>query len=354
MSSNRELIDQLNTDHQLAHEQWVQLISSFDQDDQTYATEMAHQLAVAKYGKNIFFRGIIEYTNYCRNDCKYCGIRRSNHQVQRYRLTKEDILSCCADGYASGFRTFVLQGGEDIFFTTDMFTDIIATIRQQYPDCAITLSIGEGSREAYQQYFDAGANRFLLRHETASAALYRRWHPAYQKFEHRMECLRELKEIGYQTGCGFMVGAPFQTADVLAEDMEYVTAFKPQMLGIGPFIPHSQTPFRDFSPGNEELTLFILSLCRILQPDVLLPATTALGTVQGNGRQLGVLAGCNVVMPNLSPLRVRKQYLLYDNKAGIRDDAASGIKKLTEQMNQIGYKVVSSRGDYQPNTGKKG
>lgn len=353
MVSNQALIDLLNEQHQLAHEQWVQLIATFNRDDMEYATAIAHRLAVDKFGKKIFFRGIVEFTNYCRNDCRYCGIRHSNHQLQRYRLFKEDILACCADGYAHGFRTFVLQGGEDPYFTTERFTDIIATIRQKYPECAITLSIGETTREAYQTFFDAGANRYLLRHETADKRLYRRWHPPYQRFEHRMKCLQELKEIGYQTGCGFMVGAPFQTPEVLAEDMEYITAFKPEMLGIGPFLPHSQTPFRDYPAGNETLTLFMLSLCRILQPDVLLPATTALGTVQGNGRQLGVLAGCNVVMPNLSPFSVRKQYLLYDNKAGIKDDAASGIKKLTDQMNQIGYEVVSSRGDYHPNTEKK-
>ncbi|MFD1671049.1 [FeFe] hydrogenase H-cluster radical SAM maturase HydE [Agrilactobacillus yilanensis] len=343
-----DLIDQLYQTHHLTHAQWVTVLTDYTPDDQAYATQLAHALTIAKFGKKIFFRGIVEYTNYCRNDCLYCGIRHSNHQVKRYRLSKAEILACCEDGYQNGFRTFVLQGGEDPYYTTEIFEEIIATIHQRYPDCAITLSIGESTKAAYQRFFDAGADRFLLRHETASPALYRRWHPAYQPFEHRMQCLKELKAIGYQTGCGFMVGAPFQTIADLATDMVFTTEFQPEMIGIGPFIPHSQTPFKAYSAGNEQLTLFILSLCRILLPDVLLPATTALGTVQGNGRQLGVLAGCNVVMPNLSPLRFRKQYLLYDNKAGINDDAATGIQKLSEQMQTIGYQVVRSRGDFQP------
>lgn len=348
-----DLIQTLCQKHVLTHEQWVTLLSDYDQEDINYATALAHDLTVAKFGKKIFFRGIVEFTNYCRNDCFYCGIRHSNRQVVRYRLSKQEILECCADGYHNGFRTFVLQGGEDPYYTDEIFTDIIATIHRRYPDCAITLSTGETHRGAYQKFYEAGADRFLLRHETASKALYGQWHPDYQPFEHRMQCLNELKEIGYQTGCGFMVGAPFQTMDDLATDMEYTAAFQPQMIGIGPFIPHSQTPFKAYPAGNEILTLFMLSLCRILLPDVLLPATTALGTVQGNGRQLGVLAGCNVVMPNLSPLRFRKQYLLYDNKAGVNDDAATGIQKLSDQMHEIGYEVVRSRGDFQPTTRKK-
>lgn len=344
--TNKERINQLYQKRSLTHDDWCQLISTHDEEDAAYAREIAHRLTIERFGKKIFFRGIIEYTNFCKNDCLYCGIRHSNHQVERYRLTKADMLSCCEDGYANGFRTFVIQGGEDPYFTDEVLVDIVGTIRQKYPDCAITLSLGERSRESYQALFDAGANRYLLRHETANAALYEKWHPAYQHFKNRMRCLNDLREIGYQAGCGFMVGAPFQTIEHLADDMKFIEAFHPAMIGIGPFLPHKDTPFGKYPAGSAELTLFMLSLCRILEPDVLLPATTALGTVQGDGRKLGVLAGCNVVMPNLSPLSQREKYMLYDNKAGTRDDAASGIRKLTAQMEEIGYEVVCGRGDY--------
>lgn len=351
--NNKELIELLHQEHFLTHEQWCQLIESHTEEEAEYAAKLAHKLAVKIFGKQIFFRGIVEFTNFCKNDCLYCGIRHSDRAIERYRLTKEDILTCCEDGYQNGFRTFVLQGGEDPYFNDEVLCEIVGTIRQTYPDCAITLSLGERSRESYQKLYDAGANRYLLRHETASPELYAKWHPQRQPFENRMRCLQDLKDIGYQAGCGFMVGAPYQTTADLAVDMEFITKFQPAMIGIGPFIPHSETPFRDFPAGNTELTLFMLSLCRILEPNVLLPATTALGTVQGDGRQLGVLAGCNVVMPNLSPLSVRKKYMLYDNKAGTDDDAASGIRKLTDQMEEIGYSVVCGRGDYQPLTSKE-
>lgn len=346
--TNREIIDKLNREKALSHEEWVELLRTYTPEDIDYAGELAREIAVQRFGKQIYFRGIIEFSNICKCDCNYCGIRHSNQKVDRYRLTKEEILECCQDGYANGFRTFVLQSGEDAYFTDEILCDIVHTIRETYPDCAITLSVGERSRDSYQKLFDAGANRFLLRHETANKELYERWHPSYQPFERRMRCLQDLKEIGYQPGCGFMVGAPGQTVEHLAEDMEFITRFRPAMVGIGPFIPHCDTPFGKYSAGDTKLTLFLMSLCRILRPNVLLPATTALGTVQSDGRQLGVLAGCNVVMPNLSPASVRQKYLLYNNKAGIHDDAASGIQKLTAQMEEIGYSVVCGRGDYIP------
>ncbi|MGN0335833.1 MAG: [FeFe] hydrogenase H-cluster radical SAM maturase HydE [Lachnospiraceae bacterium] len=343
----RQLIEQLNREKKLAHEEWKQLLTEFVPEDAAYAAELARRIAVSRFGKKIYFRGIIEFTNFCKNDCYYCGIRRSNKNADRYRLSGEEILECCREGYECGFRTFVLQGGEDGYFTDEVLTDLVSTIRRRYPDCAITLSVGERSRESYQKLYDAGADRYLLRHETADKALYEKWHPKTQTMENRMRCLKDLKEIGYQTGCGIMVGAPYQTADEIAADMEMMTDFEPQMIGIGPFIPHSDTPFRDQAAGSAELTLFLLSLCRILFPDVLLPATTALGTLQEDGRKRGVLAGCNVVMPNLSPESVRKKYMLYDNKAGTEDTAASGIEKLTAQMDAIGYQVIAGRGDYQ-------
>lgn len=345
-ATSRQLIDRLNKEKQLDHESWKQLILEHTPGDAAYAAKLAHEIAIDRFGKKIYFRGIIEFTNYCKNDCYYCGIRRSNKNVERYRLTKEEVLECCAEGYENGFRTFVLQGGEDGYFTDAVLIDIVGTIREKYPDCAITLSVGERSRESYQKLYDAGANRFLLRHETSVQELYGKWHPEYQKMENRLRCLKDLKEIGYQTGCGIMVGAPYQTADDIASDMEMMRAFEPQMIGMGPFLPHSDTPFKAEASGSAELTLFLLSLCRIMLPDVLLPATTALGTLQEDGRVKGVLGGCNVVMPNLSPKSVREKYMLYNNKAGVHDTAASGIQKLRAQMESIGYEVVVGRGDY--------
>lgn len=345
--SNQALIDKLSREHNLSFSEWVRLLTAPTQEDVTYAGDLARPLTLKLFGRQIFFRGIIEFTNLCRNDCKYCGIRCSNQKVSRYRLTPEDILTCCEEGYALGYRTFVLQGGEDDWYNDDRITALIKSIRQAYPDCAITLSIGEKERASYQRFYDAGADRYLLRHETADEAHYKLLHPASLSWKHRMQCLQDLKDIGFQTGCGCMVGSPYQTPEHLAKDMLFMHDFKPQMIGIGPFIPHRDTPFRDFAPGSTATTLLMLSLCRLMLPRVLLPSTTALGTVQGDGRQLGVLAGCNVIMPNLSPLSVRKKYLLYDNKAGTGDDAAAGIRKLKEQMQAIGYDVCVGRGDYQ-------
>lgn len=344
--TNRYHIDKLHQEKQLSHEAWCALLSTFTMEDAKYAADLARELTKERFGTKIFFRGIIEFTNYCKNDCYYCGIRCSNRKVDRYRLTKEQILECCEEGYENGFRTFVLQGGEDGYYTDDRLVDLVQTIHHRYPDCAITLSVGERSRESYQKLFNAGASRYLLRHETCVPSLYEKWHPACQSMENRLRCLEDLKEIGYQTGCGIMVGAPYQTMDDIACDMRMMGDFRPHMIGIGPFIPHKETPFGDKESGSAELTLFLLSLCRIMLPNVMLPATTALGTVRDDGRQKGVLAGCNVVMPNLSPKSVREKYLLYNNKAGIQDTASSGIKKLRLQMSEIGYDVVISRGDY--------
>lgn len=343
---NTERIDRLEAERALPPDQWVRLLETFTDEDRVYAAGKARALTQARFGKSIYIRGIVEFTSYCKNNCLYCGIRRDNRDAVRYRLTKEDILLCCRAGYRAGFRTFVLQGGEDPWFTDDRVADIVSAIRGEFPDCAITLSIGEKSRASYQRYFDAGANRYLLRHETADEVHYGRLHPPEQSWKNRMRCLRDLKEIGYQTGCGMMVGAPFQTAECLAEDMAFLGRFRPEMIGMGPFIPHHGTPFRDRPAGSTEMTLLLLSLCRIMLPDVLLPATTALGTVRGDGRQLGVLAGANVIMPNLSPVGVRKNYMLYDNKAVTGDDAAESLNILREHMREIGYRVVVDRGDY--------
>ena len=340
------LIRQLHRDRHLSPEQWEQLLTEYAPDDVELAMALAREVAEARFGKRIWFRGIIEFTNICKNDCYYCGIRRSNGKVRRYRLTPEEILLCCDEGYAGGFRTFVLQGGEDGWFTDERLCAIIRSIKERYPDCAVTLSLGERSRESYQALFDAGADRYLLRHETADEGHYRLLHPAEQTLQNRLRCLRDLRDIGYQTGCGIMVGSPGQTPATLAKDMIFMQDLKPHMVGIGPFLPHSDTPFRDEAAGSVELTLFLLALCRLMLPGVLLPATTALGTAEADGRIRGVLAGCNVIMPNLSPAAVRKQYMLYDNKAGTELTAQQGVALLRQQMARIGYEVAVGRGDY--------
>lgn len=346
MNEIQRMITALSAGEPLRHEDWLRLITDASEEDRRFSRDLACKRAQARFGRRVFFRGIIEFTNYCKNDCYYCGIRCSNRCLSRYRLTEDEILSCCEEGYRLGYRTFVLQGGEDGWWTDEKITALVRRIRAQYPDCAITLSIGEKSREAYQAFFDAGADRYLLRHETANEAHYAKLHPARQTLSNRIRCLRDLKDIGYQTGAGMMIGAPYQTAETLAQDMEFLADLRPEMVGIGPFLPHRDTPFRDFPHGSAELTLYLLSLVRLLLPDALLPATTALGTLDASGRQQGVLSGCNVVMPNLSPMAVRQKYLLYDNKAGIGDDGESSLRKLRAQMQEIGYEVAVGRGDY--------
>ena len=341
----KELIDKLEQTHILSREEWTALISRHTTEDAHYLFEKARRISQKYYGTKVFIRGLVEFTNYCKNGCYYCGIRRDNRNVKRYRLTKEEILDCCRQGYQLGFRTFVLQGGEDGYYTDDVMVDIVHTIRKMFPDCAITLSIGERSHESYQRLFDAGADRYLLRHETYDSDHYAALHPKELNAADRQRCLWDLKEIGYQVGTGFMVGSPGQTAENLADDMLFLTEFNPQMVGIGPFIPHHDTPFRDEKAGTLELTLFMLGLIRLALPKVLLPATTALGTISPRGREQGILAGANVVMPNLSPVSVRKDYTLYDNKICTGDEAAECRRCLDRRMESIGYQVVVSRGD---------
>ena len=343
---NRERIDILASNGTLPRDELVSLISGYSESDREYAAKKARSVSVSIFGKRVFFRGLIELTNFCRNDCYYCGIRRSNRNVQRYRLTEDDVLSCCDYGYELGFRTFVLQGGEDEYFTDDRVVRLVSMIKGKYPDCALTLSLGEKSRESYQRFYDAGANRYLLRHETATPSHYSKLHPKELSLANRMRCLDDLRDIGYQAGCGFMVGSPYQTDENIADDLLYMKGFDPQMVGIGPFIPHKDTPFRDYQAGSAEKTLFLLSLVRLMLPYALLPATTALGTVQGDGREQGILAGANVVMPNISPSDVRKFYLLYDNKIGTKDDASESVSRMSENIKKIGYEVVVDRGDY--------
>ncbi|MBE6933364.1 MAG: [FeFe] hydrogenase H-cluster radical SAM maturase HydE [Ruminococcaceae bacterium] len=342
----RRLIDLLEAQHTLPDQDLLSLITMDDAEADAYLAQRAAIVRQRHYGNDVFIRGLIEISNYCKNDCHYCGIRRGNRCCQRYRLTEEQILACCHQGYEAGFRTFVMQGGEDPYFSRERMAALIRSIKQSYPDCAVTLSLGELDRETYQEWFDAGADRYLLRHETANARLYRALHPEPLTLENRMRCLYDLKEIGYQTGCGFMVGSPGQTPEMILEDLRFIQEFRPHMVGIGPFIPHQETIFRDQPAGSAELTLRLLSIVRLMLPDVLLPATTALGTVLGDGRQQGMLHGCNVVMPNLSPPNVRGKYTLYDNKLITGAEAAESLRLLAESMAEIGYRVVTARGDW--------
>ena len=343
---NKYLIDKLEQEGILSEEEFVTLLDTYTKEDAEYAKEKARNIADSVYGKEVYIRGLIEFTNYCKNDCLYCGIRRSNKNAERYRLSKEQILECCEHGYELGFRTFVLQGGEDAYFTDDRLEQVVKAIRGRYPDCAITLSVGERSYESYKRLFDAGADRYLLRHETYNPEHYGQLHPAELSAKSRQQCLRNLKEIGYQVGCGFMAGSPYQTVEHLAEDMMFLAELKPHMVGIGPFISHKDTPFAKEPSGTLELTLYMLGLTRLLLPEVLLPATTALGTIASNGRELGIMAGANVVMPNLSPSMVREKYLLYNDKAYTGLEAAESVRDLQDRMRTIGYEVVVSRGDW--------
>ena len=344
--NGREWIDRLERERNLSDAEFAALIECSDPQTLDYLAQRARAVRDAHYGRRVFIRGLIEYSNYCRNDCLYCGIRRSNRNAERYRLSREQILDCCRAGYALGFRTFVLQGGEDPYFTDERAVSIVSAIRGEFPDCAITLSMGERGRESFQRLFDAGANRYLLRHETADCAHYARLHPPELTLANRMQCLRDLKNIGYQTGTGMMVGSPFQTTDCLVRDLRFIQQLQPQMVGIGPFIPHHDTPFAQYPAGTARQTLTLLSILRLLLPCALLPATTALGTIDGDGREKGMNAGCNVVMPNLSPRDCRRKYLLYDNKIATGDEAAESLNSLKKRMERAGYEIVTDRGDY--------
>ena len=341
----KSLIDKLEREEILSKEEYLTLIKNrgecFD-----YLSERARAVREKHYGKSVFIRGLIEFTNYCKNDCYYCGIRRSNKNAQRYRLTPEEIFECACQGYSLGFRTFVLQGGEDAYFTDDIFCSIIKKIKSKYPDCAVTLSLGERSFESLKRLKEAGADRYLLRHETCDAEHYEKLHPSQMSFEKRQECIRNLKALGYQVGVGFMVGSPYQSEENLAQEMLYLKSINPQMVGIGPFLSHRDTPFCDFENGDAQLTLFMLSLIRLTLPRVLLPSTTALGTADSLGREKGFLAGANVTMPNLSPKSVRKKYMLYDNKICTGDEAAQCIECLKARVKSTGYEIVTDRGDY--------
>ncbi|MGN0443188.1 MAG: [FeFe] hydrogenase H-cluster radical SAM maturase HydE [Acutalibacteraceae bacterium] len=339
------LIEKLNKTQTLSISEYEELLKN--RDDEAYAAlaDCAVKKRKEFYGNTVYLRGLIEISNICKNDCLYCGIRRSNTNCDRYRLTIDEIIDCADTGYALSMRTFVLQGGEDPYYTDEILCDIIKRLKTNHPDCAVTLSLGERSDESYRLLKEAGADRYLLRHETIAPEYYSRLHPSEMSFHNRIRCLNTLKKLGYQTGCGFMVGAPFQTNEILAKELKFIEEFQPQMCGIGPFIPHKDTPFRDFPSGSVELTCYLLSIIRLIKPNILLPATTALNTVSPDGRRKGILSGANVVMPNLSPSDVRSKYELYNNKAFTGTESAQCIKEIKKDISSIGYEAVTHRGD---------
>ncbi len=337
------LVSKLKENRILSKDEFLQILSTDKYDAKLF--KAADDVRKGIYGTDVYIRGLVEFTNYCKNNCYYCGIRCDNKKAVRYRLTKEDILNCCREGYTIGFRTFVLQGGDDPYFTDDRLCDIISSIRKEFSDCAITLSVGEKSFESYLSYFNAGANRFLLRHETAQEEHYRKLHPNSMSLQNRKRCLYDLKKIGFQVGSGFMVGSPYQTIDNIIEDLFFLSELKPDMIGIGPFVHHNETPFKDFENGDVTLTVKLIAILRLMLPYALIPATTALGTLSEKGREMALSAGANVIMPNLSPKNYRKLYDLYENKLSVGIESAQSLSELKELVKEIGYKVVTSIGN---------
>lgn len=363
----KKIIDKIDKKEKISYKDALTILSSFEYDNnlnkkkldkkekeeikklKEYLRIKAREKADKIFGKYIFMRGLVEFTNYCKNDCIYCGIRKSNKNAERYRLNKKEILECCKVGYDIGFRTFVLQGGEDNFFNIERMSNIVRAIKKEFPDCALTLSIGEKEEEYYKELKNNGANRFLLRHETSENEHYSKLHPKYMSLDNRKECLRILKRLGFQTGTGIMVGSPFQKLENIASDLIFMQEIKPEMIGIGPFLPHKDTPFANEKIGEMELTLILISILRLIFPLSLIPSTTALGTIKEGGRELGILHGANVVMPNLSPMNVRKKYLLYNNKISTGTESAEGVELLKKSIDKIGYILTGERGDYDTN-----
>ena len=343
------IIDALEENHSLSLEEYEYLVAHRSDEGALILADKARTIRDRIYGHDIFVRGLIEFSNICKNDCLYCGIRKSNRVCDRYRLSEAQILFCADAGYDLGFRTIVLQSGEDGWFTDERLCSIIKKIKKKHPDCAITLSLGERSRDSYQRLYDAGADRYLLRHETADEEHYKKLHPEEMSFAHRMQCLQDLRDVGFDVGAGMMVGSPYQTPHTLAEDLKFIEEFKPEMVGIGPFIPHRETPFKDMPAGTLEETLYLLSIIRLIYPSVLLPATTALGTIDPTGREQGILAGANVIMPNLSPVSVRRNYELYNGKICMGEEGAECRQCLDVRMDHIGYTIKVDRGDIRRN-----
>ncbi len=341
------IIEELKNNKTLNDKDFLRLLTEYTEEDLSFIRELAREVAVSNFGHGIYIRGLIELTNYCKNDCYYCGIRKSNLNVERYRLNLEQVLACCEQGYSVGFRTFVMQGGEDAGIKDQDIVLYIREIKKKFPDCAITLSLGERSEQTYQNFYDAGANRYLLRHETSDHTHYGVLHPAKMSLDNRLNCLHILKKIGFQTGTGIMVGTPEQRVEHLLKDIRFIEQLQPQMIGMGPFLSHCDTPFAHHPNGSFSMSLLLLSIFRLMHPKALIPSTTALASLDPKGREAGILSGANVVMPNLSPVDQRKKYSLYNNKAALGAESAEGLALLDKQLQSIGYHISYDRGDYE-------
>lgn len=341
----QRIVDRLTNEHRLSADELLMLISNYDNSILDYIRARASMVAKDHFGKNIYVRGLIEISSYCRNNCYYCGLRRDNQSAERYRLTDEEVLNCCQMGYNAGLRTFVLQGGEDCSLTDGRLVPLIEQIHLSYPDAAITLSLGERSKDSFQRLYNAGATRYLLRHEAADKCLYETLHPKEMSWENRIKCIVDLKDIGFQTGMGMMIGVPGQTFGSLVEDILLMEQMRPQMIGIGPYVPHSKTPLGAYDAGSVSLSLLMLAILRLMFPNALIPVTTALATLSSDGHRLGILSGANVIMPNLTPINVREKYAIYDNKASSGNEAVEGLSMLEQELSTIGYNIDFSRGD---------
>lgn len=338
------LAERLYREKTLPFEELKALVETEDEDVILYLRSRAEEIRDESYGRNVFLRALIEFTNWCKCDCLYCGIRCSNRHAERYRLSPDVILSAVEEGYRLGFRTVVLQGGEDPYFTDERLIPIVREIRSSF-DVRITLSVGERSYESYERLYDAGASRYLLRHESITASHFARLHPPRQTLDGRIKALKDLKDIGYQVGCGFMVGSPFQTSDDITRDLLFIKEFTPHMVGIGPFIAQQDTPFASYPNGSASLTLKLLSIIRIMNPFLLLPATTALATVRGKGEIEGLGYGANVIMPNITPKEERRKYRIYDDKAYGGLEAAENVERLKWEVGRLGYSIPVDYGD---------
>lgn len=338
-----EIINKLYTQKSASREELIFLLNNLNEAYTKYLLKKSNDVRKQNYGDVVYLRGIIEFTNHCKRNCLYCGIRRDNKSTDRYRLTKEEILECATLGNKLGYKTFVLQGGEDPYFTDEKMIDIIKLLKERFPQNAITLSLGERSYESYKSMYEAGADRYLLRHETASKELYEALHPD-GNFENRIKCLKDLKEIGYQVGAGFLVGLPDSNVYDMVENLLFIKELEPAMCGIGPFIPQKDTSLSKEKQGTVEETIIYLALIRLLVPDILLPSTTALGTIDPLGREKGLKAGANVVMPNLSPVSVREKYALYDGKICTGDEAAECRNCIERKIVNAGFRVEITAG----------
>jgi len=345
--STKDLVDKLREEHSLTKDEYRCLLTCDDRRQTEYLHETARAVACKRFGNKVFVRGLVEFSNVCKNNCLYCGIRQANKDVRRYAMSSEEVIATCRSGYEQGFRTFVLQSGDAGDGRDEWLAALVAELHRLFPDCAITLSVGEKRRETYEKFFANGATRYLLRHETYDEEHYSRLHPDGMTIGSRLECLHWLKEIGFQTGTGIMVGSPFQTVENIIDDIVFIHDFHPEMIGLGPFVPHHATPFAQCEAGSADLTLRLYSVFRLMFPDALIPATTALQTLSADGHQKGILAGANVIMPNLTPRRYRADYSLYDDKASYGSEAAEGIERLKSELSAIGYEIDFAKGDYE-------